>query len=202
MRLRRALFVLAGLVLASCGTSPQTHYFTLTTVPGTAQERGSISSPVTVAAVHVPPSLDRRELMRRTGANTVEISDQDRWTAPLGEMSRRVLSQDLAARLPKDMVVLPDAPSPPHTRQIVVTLAEFGPDANGKTTLAGSWSLLEGTQATPVWRRDVTLETRSPAGAGSEAMAMSELLGELAGQIASTLAETSDRSEGKSSRFR
>ncbi len=190
MRLRRVFLLLTGLVLASCGTSPETHYFTLTTVPGTTRDRGSISSPVTVAAVHVPPSLDRRELVRRTGANTVEISDQDRWTAPLGEMARRVLSQDLVARLPKDMVILPDSPSPPHTAQIVVTIAEFGPDANGRTTLDGSWSLIPGGRSTPVLRRDVTLETSSSAGAESEAMAMSELLGQLGDRMAATLAET------------
>lgn len=189
MILRRIIFLLTALVLANCGTSPKTHYFTLTAVPGSEQEKASISSPVAVAAVHVPPSLDRRELVRRTGANTVDISDQDRWTAPLGEMIRRVLSQDLATRLPTEKVVLPDSPSPPHTAQIVVTIAEFGPDANGRTTLDGSWSLLEGGRANPVLRRNVTLETSSSAGAGSQATAMSELLGQLATRITATLAE-------------
>ncbi len=187
MRLRRALWLLVALAATSCGTSPETHYFTLAAVPGTAQDKASISSPVTVVAVHVPPSLDRRELVRRTGANTVDISDQDRWTAPLGDMIQRVLSEDLAARLSKDMVILPDSPSPPHTAQIVVTIAEFGPDANGRTTLGGSWSLLRGDHTDPVLRRDVTLATRSSASAGGEATAMSDLLGQLATHIAATL---------------
>ncbi len=187
MRLRPAILLLIALAATGCGTSPKTHYFTLAAEPGSARDRASISSPVTVAAVHVPSSLDRRELVRRTGANTVDISDQDRWTAPLGDMIQRVLSEDLAARLPKDMVILPGSPSPPHTAQIVVTIAEFGPDANGRTTLDGSWSLLRGDHAHPVLRRDVALATDSSAGTGGEATAMSDLLGQLATHIAATL---------------
>jgi uncharacterized lipoprotein YmbA len=191
MRLRRTLPLLLVLALADCGTSPKTHYFTLAAVPPQEPAQASTASPVTVAAVHVPPSLDRREMLRRTGANSVDISGQDRWTAPLDEMIRRVLSQDLAARLPKDKVVLPDAPAPPHTAQIVVTIAQFGPDAGGKIVLDGSWSLLEGGRQQPALRRDVALETAaSGAGAAADAAAMSQLLGQLATRIADTLAET------------
>jgi uncharacterized lipoprotein YmbA len=185
-----AILPVAVLLLASCGTSPTTHYYALAAAPGTAQARSSISSPVTVAEVQVPPTLDRREMVRRTGANTMEISDQDRWTAPLAEMIRRVLTQDLAMRLPKDKIVLPDAPAPPGTAQIVVSIAQFGPNANGKTTLDGSWSLLEGDPGKPRFRRSVTFETNSPgSGASDQAAAMSALLGQLAASIASTLAE-------------
>lgn len=190
MRLRRPILVLAALVLANCGTSPKTHYFTLAAVPA-EQENASISSPVTVAAVHVPPSLDRREMVRRTGENTVDISNQDRWTAPLGDMIRGVLSHDLEMRLPQDKVVPPDAPPPPKTAQIVVSLDQFGPVGNGKAALHGSWSLLEGDRGRSVLRRDVALEVSSSARSGdAEAAAMSELLGQLATRIAATLTET------------
>jgi uncharacterized lipoprotein YmbA len=191
MRLRRALSLLLVLALADCGSSPKTNYFTLAPVPPQEPPKAAIASPVTVAAVHVPPSLDRREMVRRTGANSVDVSSQDRWTAPLDEMIRRVLSQDLAARLPKDKVVLPDAPAPPRTEQIVVTIAQFGPDAGGKVALDGSWSLLKDGRDAPALRRDIALATgAATADAAAEAAAMSQLLGQLAGRIADTLAAT------------
>jgi uncharacterized lipoprotein YmbA len=191
MRLRRTLPLLLVLALADCGTSPKTHYFTLAAVPPQEPPKASVAAPVTIAAVHVPPSLDRREMLRRTGANSVDISGEERWTAPLDEMIRRVLSRDLAERLPKDKVVLPDAPAPPHTAQIVVTIAQFGPDANGRVALEGSWSLLKGSRGEPALRRDIALETDSSAAdAAAEAAAMSQLLGQLASRIADTLAET------------
>jgi uncharacterized lipoprotein YmbA len=190
MSVHRGILVLGLLLLANCGSSPKTHYYTLAVVPGSGPEKGSIATPVTVAEVHLPPSLDRREMVRRTGPNTADISGDDRWTAPLGEMIRSVLSQDLAARLPKDEVVPPDSPAPPRTGQIVVTIAQFGPDGSGRTTLDCSWSLLEGSRGAPALRRDVALETPSPGDAGAQAAAMSQLLGQLATRIAAALAES------------
>jgi uncharacterized protein len=188
--MRSPILILAALMLASCGSSPKTHYFTLSRVPAGQERAAPIGTPVTVASVHVPQSLDRSEMVRANGDNTVEISDQERWTAPLGEMARRVLSEDLAARLPHDKVVLPDAPAPPQTAQIVVSLAEFGSDPNGKVALAGSWSLLDGERGKLLLRRDVALQAaaKGPGGNG-QAAAMSELLGELASNIAKTLSE-------------
>jgi len=190
MRLRRWVPLLLALTLADCGTSPKTHYFTLASVPPSEPAKASIAAPVTVAAVHVPPALDRSEMLRRTGANSVEISGQALWTAPLGEMIRRVLSEDLAARLPRGKVVLPDAPAPAHTERIVVAIAQFGPAADGKVALDGSWSLLRSGRDEPALRRDISLTAAAAADPAGEAAAMSRLLGQVATRIADTLAET------------
>ena len=191
MNTRTAIVPLILLVLANCGSSPKTHYFALTVMPGTAREKGFIPYPVTVAAVHVPPSLDRREMVRQTGETTVDINDQDRWAAPLDEMVRNVLSQNLLDRLPRDKVVLPEAPAPPKTARIIVSISQFGPDARGGVALAGSWSLLDDVRSEPLLRRNMTLESNSPAENGaSQAAAMSHLLAQLANQIALTLPDS------------
>ncbi len=188
MNSARTLSLILALALAGCGSSPKTHFFALSSVPQAEHKSVPITTPVTVAAVDLPAKLDRREMVRATGANTVEISDQDRWAAPLGDMIRRALSENLAAQVAKDKVILPDSPAPPNTAQIVVTIAEFGPDGTGKVALDGSWSLLRGNKL--VLRRDIALATDQPAGGGSgEAAAMSELLGQLATRMAGTLAE-------------
>ncbi len=188
MRMRLAIAFLAVLALAGCGTSPQTRYFTLSVAAGPDQAQRAIASPVTVAAVHVPSSLDRSEMVRRTGANSVAISDKDRWTAPLGSMTRRVLSQDLAARLPPDMIIPPHLPVPPHTMRIVVSIAWFGPDANGRVRLDGGWSLLEGGSEKPVLRGVISLKSGAAAeGGDAQAAVMSRLLGRLATRIAASL---------------
>jgi uncharacterized lipoprotein YmbA len=192
MRVSRAIPLLALLMLAGCGTSPKTHYFTLSALPEQPQAKVAIKTPVTVSAVHVPPSLDRREMVRRTGPNTVAISNENLWTAPLGEMTRQVLSRDLAARLRSDQIVLPDAPSPPGTARIVVSIAQFGSDSTGNAVLDGSWSLLEGKQQRPELRREVKLTEAIQGGApGAEAAAMSKLLHDFATQIIAALSESS-----------
>jgi uncharacterized lipoprotein YmbA len=186
---RRAIAIAAMLFLAGCGSSPKTAFFTLTPVPPeTGKATAAIKAPVTVAAVNLPPSLDRSEMVRRTGATTVDIDSAARWTAPLADMTRTVLSQDLAARLPKEKLILPDSPAPQNTAQIVVTIAEFGPAAESGTTLQGSWSLVKGVPAKPVLQRDFDLDTDASAVDGSsQAAAMSRRLARLADNIAAAL---------------
>ncbi len=184
----RGMIALAALLLlAGCGSSPKTHFYTLDVVRGTGGQQAALAGPIQIAAVHIPAALDRRQMVRRTGTNAVDISDRDRWSAPLGRMARNVLSQDLAARLPKGAVVLPDAPAPAATRQIVVTIAAFGPLADGTVRLRAEWALLDGSPAKPVLRRNVDLQVSSGRGGAAVASAMSRLLGQLADRMAVAL---------------
>lgn len=87
-------------------------------------------------------------------------------------------------------MVLPGAPAPDAARQIVVTIAAFGPDGDGAITLKAEWTVLGGEPPKPVLRRDVDLQTGSGRGGAAVAQAMSGLLGQLADRMASTLAQT------------
>lgn len=179
------------LVLAGCGTSPKTRYYTLAPATAPTGDKVALSAPITVSAVDLPPSLDRRAIVHPTGQNTVAISGEDRWAAPLGEMMRRVLSQDLAAHVPADKLVLPGAPAPPTTKRIVVSIVRFGAEPDGRVVLTGSWSLVNGSNGTPVLSRPVALDTAAPAGGSAgQAAGMSQLLGQLAAQIAQTLGQS------------
>jgi uncharacterized lipoprotein YmbA len=191
MSRQSVLGLAALLMLCSCASSPQPHYYTLSVMASTAQSPHSVavSRPLQVAAVHMPDTLDRREMVRHTGPNTLAISEDKLWSAPLGEMTRHVLSQDLARLLP-GKVIAPEAATPPATSKIVVAIAEFAPQPDGQVVLAASWSLLVGDAPTPALRRDVSLAVGgSGGGAAADAAAMSELLGQLAAHIAATLAQ-------------
>ena len=173
------------LLLAGCGSSPETHYYKLSVVGAEATHAAPTAAPVQVTAVHLPPSLDRLERVVQSGPNRVQLSDQERWSAPLDEMARDVLSQDLRARLPPGAVVMPDAPAPKNTRQIVVSVAQFGPNADGEVELTGDWSLLKPGTDDVIGRQPVSLRTPAGRDADSQVGAMSRLLGQLAAQIAS-----------------
>lgn len=187
--MRRIAWGALALLLASCGSSPRTHFFMLSADRGGHAEPASVAFPVQLTAVHIPPALDRRQMVRMTGGNTVEISDTDRWSAPIGEMVRNVLAQDLAARLPEGRVILPEAPAPPGTQRLVVTIARFGPDANAEVRLDGSWVLLAAASDTPVLTRDFALDSGPAPTADAAARAMSRALGQLATEIAAGLSE-------------
>lgn len=178
-------------ILAACGSSPQVNFHNLSVAAGPSPPPPPAGRSVQVAAVHVSPSLNRRQMVTQTGPHDVEISDRDRWAAPLGPMARRVLSQDLQSRLGEGTVVMPDIPASPETAQIVVSLLQFGPEASGKAVLVGSWSLLDGRTGDVRLRRDVSFDTAlSGPGGDAAAAAMSDLLGQLAASIATALRES------------
>lgn len=131
-------------------------------------------------------------MVRQTGSNTLSISGRDRLGAPVGEMARSVLSQDLAQRMPKGTVILPNAPSSPSTAHLVVNIARFTEEEQGRVQLAASWTLMRGQPAQPVLNRDVNLQCSAGGnGAQAQAAAMSELLSQLAGHIATDVTANS-----------
>lgn len=141
-----------------------------------------------IAAVRIPAILDRREMVRETAANKLDVSEQNRWAAPLDEMIRRVLTQDMAQRLPKGAVLAPDEPTTAKTKRIVVELSQFDQGPSGSVVLEGNWSLLSPGTENPALTRRVHLEER-PHGNGfaDDAASMSNLVGKLANEIASAL---------------
>jgi len=143
--------------------------------------------------VHVPSVLDRQEIVEEGAAGTLSVSDEHRWGAPFGDMVRRVLTQDLAARLPKDMVLFPDQPAPPGANDLVVDILEFERDASGAVVFDGSWSLVQGSSDSTLLAHQVHLRDGGVApGYKASVAAMSRLLGALADQIVAGISAARD----------
>jgi uncharacterized protein len=111
------------------------------------------------------------------------VRDLAHWAAPLGELARRALTQDLVARLPQGAVVFPDSPKPPGAHGIVVDLLAFD-----GATLDASWSVLPATRGGALRQREVRLSASAGGGPDAQPAALSALLGQLADRIAADLA--------------
>jgi uncharacterized lipoprotein YmbA len=186
IRRRLAAAVVLSTSLLGCPSSPASHFYTLSAVPATSGAH-SASSPVQVAAVHIPPSLDRRQMVSLTSANTVQISETNRWSAPLDEMVRKVLAEDLVARLPAGQLILPGSPAPSGARSLVVTITELGAGPGGDVKLTGSWSLLGADSGALIRERNIAIDAGPATSAEATAAAMSRAIGQLADEIASAL---------------
>ncbi len=175
------------LFLAGCGTSPETRFFELEPVPGGRPPGTVPAAPLTVNAVHLPPVLDRLEIVQRGTQGSVVINGTDRWAAPLDQMARRVLARDLAVRLGSGRVIEPDAPRPGGpVLGLVVVMQEFGADASGDVVLEGEWTVLAGSLGEPALREHERVVVASRG--RNQAVGMSEALGLLADRIVARLA--------------
>jgi len=181
--------VLANL-LAGCQSAP-TRFFMLEPV-APVSIAGSYTGPaIAVAAVHIPPALDRSDIVSEVAPGEFKVSDLEQWIAPLGQGIRQALSADLAARLPAGRVIFPHLVKPPGTIAVSVDLLSF--DAGPRVaTLQVSWlGTSDGAQPGAQPRSiggTLRLQTpRSGEGAASMASALSALVAQLADRIVTEL---------------
>jgi len=185
-----AILSTAAALLAGCASSPPSQFYTLADAsPASASQASPGATPtIRIAAVHIPPMLDRPEITRRSAGDQLEISGTQRWSAPLDEMVQEILTRDLLERLPSGKVILPSAPVPSGTEAVVVNILQFQSDIGGSVVFEGSWSVVPQGAAAPALVRNFRYTaSASPAGIGEEVGAMSTLLGQLADDIARNL---------------
>lgn len=183
----RLVAAMAALVmLHSCASSPPTHYVTLNDVPGAV---GAVPvHPVQLTTVHIPAELDRPEVVTQPAPNQLEISETERWAAPLGQLMRLTLARDLQTRLPEGVFVLPDSPAGADTRALVVNLTHIELPSNGALTIDATWTLVTRRPDHIVFTQHATLRAAVMSNdVDAKAAAMSQVLGELADQIADSM---------------
>lgn len=185
--MRCVLLAMVALV-SSCRSSPPKRFYVLDAVPPQQHPTAGPKSDVQVATVNIPAALDRQEMVRESAADTLEISDVNRWGAPLADMAQNVLTQDLMERLPAGRVLPPRTAAPPATYEITADILQFGRDTTGEVQLKGGWSLYHLGSDTPVLSRNLELsEPPASTAYSAQAQAMSRLLGRFADDIAAKL---------------
>lgn len=196
--IRTALILMGGLLLTACASSPPVQFFTLNPTATLSTVAPRADTTLQVVAVHIPALLDRQEMVRKTSANTIRISDRHRWAAPLDRMVQRVLTQDLAQRLPVGAVIPPDQPAPPGTARIVIDILQFETDASGTVVFGGSWSLLRQAEDDTIQNAPLHLHAMASAtDYAAQAQAMSRIIGQIADAIAARLTSDTGANGGK-----
>lgn len=186
--MRKLLVLGMVLLLAACGSSPPTHFYTLDAVPP-KHAAASVAGHLYVANVNLPATLDRRAVVLRSGPNQIEVSDQARWAGPLDSMIRRVLAEDLAQRLGHGTVLVPGEPVPNgRIRTIVLTLMEFGGGKEGRVVVSGDWAVQDSGQKVVLMRHVALSQTVAPNDMGALAAALSAMLGKISDDVADGLA--------------
>ncbi|WP_175165283.1 PqiC family protein [Paraburkholderia fynbosensis] len=184
--LAAALIALAVTLVTGCAHSPPTQYFTLNAVAPATTVTGNIR-PLQLTAVHIPPELDRQEVVVGLSGTRLLVDNDSRWGAPLADLMRRSLAQDLLQRLPSGAFVLPDSPAPGGTRSLVVTVLQASTDADKVMTVQASWTLIEGQDAAQKTTRFATLTSAvGAADTATQVATLSRLFGRLADLIAAS----------------
>jgi uncharacterized protein len=142
-----ALALLASLAVG-CASAP-VHYYTLAPPPDKNLPAAQTPIAIDVRVVHVPPQLDRSELVVRTAPSEVTLLDNERWTSPLSDEIRDALRLELQSRLGRTIG------SPPAFTRLTLAI-----DVRQLEAELGRYALLEAS-----WSATLSATDRRSAGA-------------------------------------
>jgi uncharacterized protein len=93
-------FALAGLVsIGAACTSAPIRYYTLIPPPDKTLQAAEATVAIDLRVVHIPPELNRSELMVRTGPTETTLLDNERWASPMKDQINDAVRLELQRRL-------------------------------------------------------------------------------------------------------
>jgi uncharacterized lipoprotein YmbA len=133
-----------------CTSAPVRHY-TLTPTPDKTLPALETALPIDVRVLHIPPQLDRTELMVRTGPTDVTLLDNEQWASPVKDEIKQALWLELQRQLGRMTELRP-----------ALTRLTLDIDVQRLEAELGQYALLEAS-----W--SATLSTTGPPSAGAPA---------------------------------
>ena len=175
------------LALGACASSPEPAYYTLTALPG-ARLPAALGS-IEVRRPSLAGYLDRAEILTQVVGQRLQVAHGERWAEPLAIMIGRVLTDDLAARLPNSTVFSEASDLSLRAARVVeLSIAKLDLDLDGYLRLRALLVIRSDAAQTPVQARTIALSARPTTRELPRLVAaMSGLLGQLADEIAGSL---------------
>ncbi|HET6182923.1 MAG TPA: PqiC family protein [Acetobacteraceae bacterium] len=184
-------FFLSLVLLAACSSAP-TVVYTLNPVPPAPSRAAAgppLDPPIELGQVMIPGVIDRDSVVIAAPGGQLDVNGTAVWGGPLGEMIRRTLSANLAARLAPGSVLAPGDPAPPGgVRVLLVNVQRFWGDTQGQVGLVADWSLAKQDGSALGEPHRVVVSVKAASGDVSAVVpTMSRALGLLADRIAAAL---------------
>jgi uncharacterized protein len=186
----RVMGCAVAVMLGACHSSPTRIYSVDPVSPATRM--GSYQAPpLRIDTLNVPATWDRIEILSVSAAGKLEIRDFDHWSAPLAQVARQALSNDLDQRLPSGSLIYPRLPKPNDALGINVDILEFNVAAS-QASMRASWVIMSGVGSQSAKRSVASLHSSmTSTDPAAVARAWSELIGQLADRIAADAASFS-----------
>jgi hypothetical protein len=140
-----ALICAGTLLLTGCASAPDAHFYTLlgnSGVPYGSDNATSSGASIAIGSVTLPETVDRAELVIRTGANRVMVMDSQRWAESLKSAIPRVIADDVSKLLGGAMVsVQSDNASRDAKYLVSIDITRFDSTLNEAATIEAFWSV-------------------------------------------------------------
>ena len=180
--------VIAAIALVGCrGTTPPVAFYTLHSPATMKMESGAAGQEISIGVgpVAMPDFLDRPQIVTRTSANRISVSEFHRWAGSLPEDFLRVLAENLSILLATNSVAAyPWEGRFDPTYRVLLDVKQFDGQLGEDVLLNVTWTVVAGTAKEELLVQSSTI--REPVSApGYEALvsAQSEAIATLSREI-------------------
>ena len=139
--------------------------------------------------VKFPAYLAREEIVTRTSANKVDISDIERWAEPLDKNFVTVLAQDLGSQLGAHVKTFPWYRPSNLDYQIALDISRFDTDTTGTAQLMGRWDIEDPDGNAILNSGEINITDAAQTGE-TKAATLSRAVGDLGTQLAGAIRAT------------
>lgn len=145
IRIRMCVIAAALLAVAGCGTTPPSTFYQLTETASTELSGLERGIAIGVGPVNVAPYLDRPQIVTRSAGHKLELSEFNRWVAPLTDSIPRVIIINLSNSLESTRVYqIPRRNKTiPLEFRIEIDIARFDGELGGDALLVARWTLYD-----------------------------------------------------------
>jgi hypothetical protein len=180
-------FMVAAAVLAGCGSSPKSSFYTLSSSEPAQHAPATESFGIAISAVAVPDVIDRPQFVTRTGANELVINEFARWGEPLKGEIPRVIAADLSRELSGAFVTIyPQSSISDAEIRLQLDVRRFDSVIGEAATVEVVWTLRR-TKGAPITGRSVAREATAGAGYDALVAAHSRALASVSRDIAAAV---------------
>ncbi len=184
-----ASLALLAAALAGCGSSPQVHFYTLSSAApagGDAAPAAPIPS-IGLGPITLPDVVDRPQFVLRTGANQVVIAEEHRWAEPLKSEIPRVIAGNLSQLLGvKQVWSYPQSAAETAEVRVLVDVQRFDSAPGEAVTIDASWTV-QRKPGEPTPGRSLVREAANGSGHDAVAAAHSRALASVSRDIAAAI---------------
>jgi uncharacterized protein len=184
-----------NLLVSGCASSPEARFYTLNAVISQQKAADKHNVAVKIGPISMPDMLDQAQMVTRTGANTLELNEFNRWGGDLQDNFQRILGENISILLPTDHVQLTQEISlVPVDFQVIVNVREFYGMLGGTVTLNADWSIVRfGKEKLVTAKKSVLKETTSSMEYQEYAAVLSRLLAIFSREITDTISLQSNQ---------
>ena len=159
-------------MLYACVSSPTVQFYTLSAEAKPDQVSGGTHAGIVIGPVGLPDVIDRPQVVIRTGANQVSLTEEHRWAESLKTSIPRVIGENLGLLLSTGKIwAYPQTPPGPVDYRVQVMIQRFESVPGQWAAIDALWTVQRMSKEHPEFKSGRSSSQQPVAGQGYDAIA-------------------------------